>query len=151
MVQKIFPCVTTVARKRPQSFCKKYGWQVTAKHTCTLRMWLCMKWHGAWLYGVHRTRWDGSSFTWHQPCQRCKYTLLVDSAKKAIHSCRIIICEHSESAREQRISLYKSDQQQQVLDKARHIDRRTDGQQNMMTLAYPPQLCLQGYIISHTH
>ena len=21
----------------------------------TIRMWLCMKWHGAWLYGVHRT------------------------------------------------------------------------------------------------
>ena len=25
--------------------------------------------HGAWLYGVHRTRRDGSSFTWHQPCK----------------------------------------------------------------------------------
>ena len=24
-------------------------------------------WYGAWLYGVHRTRRDGSSFTWHQP------------------------------------------------------------------------------------
>ena len=24
-------------------------------------------WHGAWLYGAHRTRRDGSSFTWHQP------------------------------------------------------------------------------------
>ena len=30
-------------------------WQVTAKHTCTLRIWLCMKWHGPWLYGVHKT------------------------------------------------------------------------------------------------
>ena len=27
---------------------------VTAKHSYTLRVWLCMKWHGAWLYGVHR-------------------------------------------------------------------------------------------------
>ena len=35
--------------------------QVTTKHACTLRMWLCMKWHGAWLYGVHRTRRDGTS------------------------------------------------------------------------------------------
>ena len=52
------PCVTAVARKRPQSFCQKRRWQVTAKHTYTLRMWLCMKWHGAWLYGVHRTCWD---------------------------------------------------------------------------------------------
>ena len=65
------PCVTAVARKRPSSFCQKRRWQVTAKHACTLRMWLCMKWHGAWLYGVHRTCWDGCSFMWHQPCERC--------------------------------------------------------------------------------
>ena len=52
------PRVTAVARKRPRSFCQKRRWQVTAKHTYTLRMWLCMKWHGAWLYGVHRTRQD---------------------------------------------------------------------------------------------
>ena len=48
------PCVTAVAHKRPQSFCQKCRWQVTAKHACTLCMWFCMKWHGAWLYGVHR-------------------------------------------------------------------------------------------------
>ena len=62
------PHVTAVARKRPWSFCQKCRWQVTAKYACTLRMWLCMKWHGVWLYGVHRTHWDGSSFMWHQPC-----------------------------------------------------------------------------------
>ena len=45
------PCVT---RKRSRSFCQKCRWQVTAKHAYTLRMWLCMKRHGAWLYGVHR-------------------------------------------------------------------------------------------------
>ena len=73
------PRVTAVTRKRPLSFCQKRRWQVTAKHAYTLRMWLCMKWlHGAWLYGVHRTRRDGSSFLWHQPCQRCKYTTSVD-------------------------------------------------------------------------
>ena len=77
-------CVNAVARKRPRSFCQKCGLQVTAKYACTLRMWLCMKWHGAWLYGVHRTRRDGSSFMWHQPCQRCKYTTSVDSEKRAI-------------------------------------------------------------------
>ena len=49
------PCVTAVARKRSRSFCQKCRWQVTAKHAYTLRMWLCMKWHGAWLCGVHRT------------------------------------------------------------------------------------------------
>ena len=49
------PRVTTVACKRSRSFCQKCRWQVTAKHAYTLCMWLCMKWHGAWLYGVHRT------------------------------------------------------------------------------------------------
>ena len=33
------------------------------------------------MYGVHRTRRDGSSFLWHQPCQRCKYTASVDIQK----------------------------------------------------------------------
>ena len=47
--------VTAVARKRSRSFCQKCRRQVTAKHAYTLRMWLCMKWHGAWLHGVHRT------------------------------------------------------------------------------------------------
>ena len=51
----LHPRVTAVARKRSRSFCQKYRWQVTAKHAYTLRMWLCLKWHGAWLYGVHRT------------------------------------------------------------------------------------------------
>ena len=74
--------VTAVARKRPRSFRQKCRWQVTAKHAYTLRMWLCMKWHGARLYGVHRTRRDGSSFMWHQPCQRCKYTTSVDIQKR---------------------------------------------------------------------
>ena len=106
------PRVTAVARKRPQSFRQKCRWQVTAKHAYTLRTWLCMKWHGAWLYGVHRTRRDGSGFMWHEPCQRCMYTTSVDIQKRAIkssHSCRIT-CEPSESARKRRIALYKSDQ-----------------------------------------
>ena len=54
-------------------------------------------------------RRDGSSFVWHQPCQRCKYTTSVDiqnALLKAIHSCRIT-CERSESARQWRIALYK--------------------------------------------
>ena len=49
------PRVNAVARKRSRSFCQKCRWQVTAKHTYTLLMWLCMKRHGAWMYGVHRT------------------------------------------------------------------------------------------------
>ena len=70
-------------------------------------MWLCIKWHG-----VHRI----SSFMWHQPCQRCKYTTFVDiqklAIKKAVHSCRIT-CEHNGFAWDRRIALYKRDQQQQ--------------------------------------
>ena len=47
---------SAVACKRSRSFCQKCRWQVTAKHAYTLCMlWLCMKWHGAWLDGVHRT------------------------------------------------------------------------------------------------
>ena len=107
------PRVTAVACKRSWALYPKCRWQVTAKHAYTLRRWLCMKCHDAWLYGVHRTRQHGSSIMWHQPCQRCKYTTSVDIQKtlykKAIHSCRIT-CERSESAREWRIALYKSDQ-----------------------------------------
>ena len=80
------PPVTTVACKRSWSFCQKCRWQVTAKHTYTLCMWLCMKWHGAWLYGVHRMCWDGSSFMWHQPCQCCKCTTSEDIQKCAIQN-----------------------------------------------------------------
>ena len=61
------PCVTAVAPKRSRSFCQKCWWLVTAKHACTLRLWLYMKWHGAWLCGIHRMHWDSSSFMWHQP------------------------------------------------------------------------------------
>ena len=58
----------------------------TLSSTSSLLMWLCMKWHGAWLYDVHRTCRDGSSFMWHQPCQHCKYTSSVDIQKRAIKS-----------------------------------------------------------------
>ena len=54
-------------------------------------------------------RQDGSSFMWHQPCQRCKYTTLVDIQKRTLktsRSCRIT-CDCSESARERKIALYK--------------------------------------------
>ena len=60
---------------------------------------------------LHEVTWciaECSSFMWHQPCQHCKYTTLVDIKnmhyKKAVHSCRIT-CEHSESAQER---IYKS-------------------------------------------
>ena len=64
-------------------------------HTASL--WLCMV-----VWCTQDLRQDGCSFMWHQPCQRCKYTTLVDIQKtryKAIHSCRTT-CERSESAQE---------------------------------------------------
>ena len=49
-------CVTVVACKRSQSFCRKQRKQVTDKHTCMhpTYMWLWIK-TGAWLYSVYRT------------------------------------------------------------------------------------------------
>ena len=102
------PRVTAVARKRSRSFCQKCRWHVTAKHSYTLRMWLCMKWHGAWLYGAltQNLRRDGCSFMWHQPCRQrcgCVKKKKKKSYKKASHSCRTTwVC-----SRERRIELYK--------------------------------------------
>ena len=54
-----------------------------------------------------------SRFMWHQPCQRCKHTTSMDFQKcaiqilnKACHS--VVTCERSESARERRVALDKS-------------------------------------------
>ena len=55
------PRDTAVACKRPRSFCQKCRWQVTAKHAYNLRLWLCMKWHGLWMYGVHGTHRDNNN------------------------------------------------------------------------------------------
>ena len=110
------PRVTAVASKRPRSFCQKRRWQVTAKHAYTLRMWLCMKWHGAWLYGVHKTRRDWLSLaadscgTSHASAVSTPLRWIFKKrAIKASHSCRTTY-KRSESARERRIALYKSDQ-----------------------------------------
>ena len=43
-------CVTAVACKRYWSFSQKYKWQVTAKHTCTICMWVWIKWHCKFVY-----------------------------------------------------------------------------------------------------
>ena len=43
-----------IVRKRSRSFCQMRRWQVTAKHACTLRTWICVKWrdmvHGCMVY-----------------------------------------------------------------------------------------------------
>ena len=55
------PCVTVVARKRSWLSCRKCRWQVTAKHSYTLSVWLCMKWHGCMVYTGLVPRWCGTS------------------------------------------------------------------------------------------
>ena len=78
------PRVTAVARKSSRSFCQKCRWQVTAKHLTYAALhevtWCMVVWC------PQNLRRDGSSFTWHQPCQRCKYTTSVDIQKRAIKS-----------------------------------------------------------------
>ena len=55
--------VTAVVCKSSWSFCQKAQWQVTAKHACTLCMWLWMKWqcklvHDYMVYIEHAPRWQ---------------------------------------------------------------------------------------------
>ena len=105
-----------LAGKRPRSFCQKCRWQVTAKHTYTLPMWLWMKWHcnlaGAWLNGVHRTCADTAAF--HvapamQHPQRATSTplpwiLIIRAIKGCSHSFRVTcqcaqwVCLRSENS-----------------------------------------------------
>ena len=95
------PRVTTVAHKRSWSFCQKCRWQVTVKHAYTLRMWLCMKWHGAWLYGVHRTCAETAAVSCGTSHASAVSTplrwILKKCAIKASHSCRTTY-KRSESA-----------------------------------------------------
>ena len=101
------PRVTAAARKRSRSFCQSAGGRLQlnthAPYVCGFA-WSDMV-HGCMVYTmdlcmyrsmVYTERAEGgSSFTWHQLCQRCKYT-----------------CERIESARERRLALYKSYQEQ---------------------------------------
>ena len=98
----VHPRVTAVACKR--SFCQKCRWLVTAKHACTLRMWLCMKWHGARLYGVHRTCAETAAVSCGTSHASAVSTPLRWIFKRktryiASHSCGTT-CERNESAQE---------------------------------------------------
>ena len=105
------PRVTAVARKRSRSFCQKCRWQVTANHTYTLRIWLCMKWynmvHDCMVYTERAEMASGTSHvTTKQHCvhQFCGYSL--HAIKSYSHSFRIA---RSEPAWKRRITLHKSD------------------------------------------
>ena len=110
------PCVTAVTRKRSRSFCQKCRWQVIAKHTHTLPMWLWKMWHCKLVHGVHKTLAKTAAVscgTSHAATkQRCQYTITI---KGYIYAFKIIIIitiqnhmwhECSESAQEQRLVLY---------------------------------------------
>ena len=79
------PCVTAVAhKKRSRSFCQnnvRDRLQLNTHTPC-----ICGFAWSDMLHGVHRTCQDGSSFMWHQPCQRCKYTTSMDIQKHAINN-----------------------------------------------------------------
>ena len=47
----LHPHVTAIAYIRSRPFCQKCRWQVTAKHTYTLPMWLWKKWHRKLVHG----------------------------------------------------------------------------------------------------
>ena len=69
--------VTTVPYKISRLFWQKCRWHVTAKHACTLRTWLCMKWrdiaHGCMVYTEHAKTATVSRGTSHVTTkQRCK-------------------------------------------------------------------------------
>ena len=93
------PSVTAVACKRSQPFCKKCRWQITAKHTCTLHMWLCVKWHkmvpGYMVYTEHAEMATVSCGTSHVKTKKhCKYTISKRAKKSYRHSLRIT-CDKS--------------------------------------------------------
>ena len=70
-----------------------------------------MMWHSAWLYGVHITCTEMAAVscgTSHADAVSTPlWWIFKNALQKASHSCRIT-CEHSESAWEWRIVLYKS-------------------------------------------
>ena len=77
------PRVTAVARNKSRLFCQKCRWLVTAKHVCTIRTWLCMKWrdmvHVCMVYTERAETAAVSSGTSHvRTKQCCNYTTWVD-------------------------------------------------------------------------
>ena len=102
------PRVTAVASKRSRWFCQKCRWQVTAKHPCILRMWLCMKWrdmvHGSMVYTKYAPKrphfhvapptWQPNSAVSTLPCKKLQSLIQNRTRQK-----------RSESARELRTAL----------------------------------------------
>ena len=96
---------TAVARKRLRSFRQKCRWQVKAKHAYTLRMSLCMKWHGCMVYTERAEMAAVSCGTSHASAVSTPLRWIfknknkTETRYKASHSCRTT-CERNESAQE---------------------------------------------------
>ena len=112
------PGPSAIAYKRTRSFCQRCRWQVTATYACTLHMYALHEAdmvHGCNVYTERAEMAAVSRGTSHVSAVSTPLGWIVKNAlEKASHSCRIT-CERSESARERRIALCKSDQRQQQL------------------------------------
>ena len=75
------PSVTAVAHKISWSFCQKCRRQVTAQHTCTLGIWLYMKWcdmvHGCMAY-TEQHQFHKAPCSHVTTKQHCKSTISVN-------------------------------------------------------------------------
>jgi len=95
------PHVTAVARKRSWTFWQKRKWQVTAK----------LAYMGCMVYTERAETAAVSCGTSHVSAVSTPLRWIFKNALyKASHSCRIT-CERSESARERKTALYRSNQQ----------------------------------------
>ena len=115
----LFHCrATAVACKISQSFCQKCRWQVTAKRTYTLPMWLWMKWqckpvHSWMVYTELRLDSSISHGTSHATTkQHDQHTTSVDINNMHYKMIQPLFQNHvrhvhSESAQEQRTVLCK--------------------------------------------
>ena len=98
-------------------------WQGTAKHVCTVRMWLCLKWcdmvHGCMVYTERAETAAVSRGTSHVTTKHSRSTPLgsifktCNKKKRYSHSFRMQQ-ERNESAPERRIALHKSVQQRRT-------------------------------------
>ena len=99
---------TATECKRSRSFCQKCRWQVTGKHSRTLCMWLCMKWHDMVHGCVEYTECGEMAAVSHGSShlttkERCKYITSEDIFKK--HYKKLV--NHSVTCNKSALSLLK--------------------------------------------
>ena len=82
--------------KRSRSFCQKRRWQVTAKHTYTLPVWLWMKWHCKLVNGwmVYTELAPRCSTSLATTKERYQYTTSVDTKNARYKRMQSLIQNH---------------------------------------------------------